>query len=148
MAYPKSTQELLEKYWAAETTPEEEQSLRASLQSDDKSVTAAYFRFLQEESALGMSAAVKPVRSTRRIMLKRVVSIAAVVLVLVTAGFVIQKSMITDMANETADSYDDPQQAYEETKQALLFVSAKMKSSREAAREKLAKTEPYIDILK
>lgn len=148
MAYPKSTQELLEKYWAAETSPEEEAQLRDSFQNDDKSTYARYFQFLKSESAREMATTISPVKHELQFRLKRVLSIAAAVLVLITAGFFIQRSMISDLHRSTADSYTDPMQAYEEAKQALLLVSQKLNSSRKMAGEQLAKTQPYIDILK
>ncbi len=51
MDSPKSTRELLEKYWAAETTTAEEATLRKRLQDEDSGVLNAYARFLEEESA-------------------------------------------------------------------------------------------------
>ncbi len=147
MAFPKSTQELLEKYWATETTPEEEAQLHAAFEKDDNSVQAAYFRFLNAESAKVMTTSVSSVRQAKHIVLKRAMSIAAAVLVLIVAGFLIQRSMISDI-QATADSYEDPMEAYEEAKQALLMVSEKFNSSREMAGEKLSKTQPYVDILK
>ncbi len=148
MAFPKSTQVLLEKYWAAETTPEEEAQLRALFENDDESIVAGYFKFLNSESAIEMQKPIVAPKQARRISLKRTVSIAAAVLVLITAGFLIQRSVISDMQRSTADSYQDPMQAYEETKQALLLVSQKLNSSREMAGEQLAKTQPYIDLIK
>jgi len=148
MDFPKSTQELLEKYWAAETTPEEEAQLRAAFQKEDKSAYAAYFQFLHAESAQEMAAPVAPIRQTRVVVLRRAMSIAATVLVLVVAGFMIQRTMMKDGNHISADSYKDPMEAYEEAKQALLLVSEKLNSSRELAGEQLAKTQPYIEIIK
>ena len=148
MAFQKSTQELLDKYWAAETSPEEEQQLREALKDGGDSAYAAYFRFLASESDQTMKALVAPVRRGKHIMLRRAISIAAAVLVLVVSGIVIQRSMIEKVDVATADSYEDPQQAYEEAKQALLFVSEKLNSSRELAEEKIEKAQPYIEIIK
>ena len=150
MASQKSTQELLEKYWAAETTPEEEAQLRTAFENSDDNVYAGYFQFLQAESAKEMRTQVAPVKHAARFNLRRTLSIAAAVVVLITAGFLIQRSMISDLHNTTAntDSYTDPRQAYEETKQALLLVSQKLNTSREIAEEQLAKTRPYVEIIK
>lgn len=148
MASQKSTQELLDKYWAAETTPEEEAQLRAAFDQSDSSSFAVYFRLLQAEAAKEMTSPLNPVRQNRVIGIKRAMSIAASVLVLIAAGFLIQRSMITEAQQATADSFEDPMEAYEETKQALLMISEKLNSSRELAEEKLSKTQPYIDILK
>ena len=150
MASQKSTQELLKKYWAAETTPEEEAQLRTAFENSDKDVYAGYFQFLQAESSREMRSPVTPVKHPVRLNLRRTLSIAAAVLVLITAGFLIQRSMISDMHITTAntDSYTDPRQAYEETKQALLMVSQKLNTSREIAEEQFAKTRPYVEIIK
>lgn len=148
MASPKSTQELLDKYWAAETTPEEETQLRAAFDQNDTSAFAVYFRHLRAESAKEMTTPLNPVRQSRVVGMKRAMSIAATVVVLVVAGFLIQRSMITEAQQATAESFEDPMEAYEETKQALLLISEKLNSSRELAEEKLSKTQPYLDILK
>ena len=148
MASPKSTQELLDKYWAAETSPEEEAQLRAAFDHKDSSAFAVYFRHLQAESAKEMTSSLNPVRQSRVVGMKRAMSMAAAVLVLVVAGFLIQRSMITEAQQASADSFQDPMEAYEETKQALLMISEKFNSSRELAEEKLSKTQPYIDIIK
>jgi len=148
MAFPKSTQELLDKYWAAETTPEEEAQLRAALQDDNKSVYAGYVEFLNAEASRSMSTQVSPPKQAIQIRLRRTLSIAAAVLVLITAGFFIQRSVISDLQRSTADSFEDPMQAYEETKQALLLVSQKLNTSKNIAGEQLAKTQPYIDLVK
>jgi hypothetical protein len=148
MGSQKSTRELLEKYWAAETTTEEETQLRAAFAQDDNSAESVYFRFLNAEASRQMSAPVPALHKTRRLRLRRTLSIAAAVLVLVVAGFLIQRSMISDARTVTADSFDDPMEAYEEAKQALLLVSEKLNSSKEMACEKLAKTQPYIEIIK
>jgi hypothetical protein len=148
MGFPKSTQELLEKYWAAETTTEEETQLRAALQNQEDNAYAAYFQFLKEEAAKEITTPVRAVKETRRVVLRRALSIAAAVLVLVVAGFLVQRSMISDVHSTAADSYDDPMEAYAEAKEALLLVSEKLNSSRAKADAQLEKAQPYIEIIK
>lgn len=148
MALQKSIQELLDKYWAAETSPEEEQQLREALKDSGNSAYAAYFNFLNTEASKTMQSAVKSERQTKVVTLRRALSFAAAVLVLVVAGIAIQQNMIDKVDVATADSYEDPREAYEEAKQALLLVSEKLNSSRELAEEKLEKTQPYIEIIK
>jgi hypothetical protein len=151
MDFPKSTQELLEKYWAAETTPEEEIALRKLLQDrKGDNVYGTYFHLLTQESEVKMQAPLKPVNRSKVISLRQAISIAASVIVLITAGVVIQRtmtSMSTDsMAN--TDSFEDPEKAYEEARTALILVSQKMQKSRKLAGDQLAKTQPYLDIIK
>jgi hypothetical protein len=148
MDLPKSTRELLDKYWEAETSSEEERILRDQLSQDDEGVLGTYFRFLKEESARTMQKQVRPVAKTRHIPLRRAISIAASIVILVGAGIYIQRSMIGQMQPATADTYQDPHEAYEEAKEALFLVSAKFNKSRIQAEEKLSKTRPYVDILK
>ena len=66
MAFPKSTQVLLEKYWAAETTPEEEAQLRAIFENDNESVLAGYFKFLNSESARELQKPAAPLKQARK----------------------------------------------------------------------------------
>ena len=148
MASQKSTQDLLEKYWAAETTTEEERQLHAAFAQEEKGVYAAYFQMLQDDAVKTMSAPVSSVRQAKQIRMKRALSIAAAVLILVMAGLFVQQSMVTQVQQANADSYEDPMEAYEEAKEALLLVSAKLKSTREMAGDQLAKTQPYIEIIK
>lgn len=151
MDFQKSTRELLEKYWAAETTPEEEAQLRAVMR-DDQTTTGAYFRFLDQEAEVTMVKPVAPLMKEAKVFsLRRTLSIAASVIILVAAGFLIQRNMtpgIQETVVAETDTYISPEQAYEETKQALLLVSAKLNKSAEQASEQIAKTQPYIDILK
>jgi len=149
MDFPKSTQELLEKYWAAETTPEEEATLRKLLKDSKDSVFGTYFNYLSEESLKEMPAPVTQLKGARVMSIRRAFSIAAAVLILVTAGFIIQRNMTADIRQAaTADSFENPEQAYQEAKQALILVSEKMNKSRKKAGEQLAKTQPYVDIIK
>jgi hypothetical protein len=154
MDFPKSTQELLEKYWAAETTPEEEVALREMLAKEKgKHVYGTYFHFLTEEAGTEMQTEVHPLTQTKVVHLRRVLSVAASVIVLVAAGFMIQRTMTSNMstgsvAAATADSFENPEEAYEEARMALLLVSQKINKTRKQAGDQLAKTQPYLDIIK
>lgn len=154
MDSPKSTQELLDKYWAAETTPEEETRLGASFSADDQGVTAAYFRFLAQERAITAPASrIQQQVQVRRLRVKRMLSMAAAIATIVVAGLVLQQylapaTQVTTAEITVSDTYDDPMQAYAEARDALLLISGKLNATRERAGSHLAKTQPYLDIMK
>jgi hypothetical protein len=52
------------------------------------------------------------------------------------------------VAAATADSFENPEEAYEEARMALLLVSQKINKTRKQAGDQLAKTQPYLDIIK
>lgn len=153
MDYPPRIQELLEKYWKTETTVAEEKELRNYfvLHPEHGDQSTAYFQFLQLESSIESPQIVAPVVAhNRRPRIMRIVSIAAAVLLLVTAGIIFDKQSDGEVATNHAvvDSYDDPNAAYQEAKEALMLISEKLNSSTKKASEQIAKTKPYTEILK
>ena len=153
MEYPPQIQKLLEKYWAAETSVAEEQELRSYflLHKENADPHTAYFLMLSEESEIEAPSRPLPVQETRIVpMWKRAIGIAAAVLLLVSAGIFIERQMSKPgmLANENVQSIEDPNEAYEQAKEALLLVSQKLNDSQNTAATKLNKIEPYTTILK
>lgn len=152
MDYPPRIQALLEKYWKTETTVEEEKELRNYfvLHPEHGDHTTAYFQFLQLEGSIESPKVTAPVvRNMRRSRITRIVSIAAAVLLLVTAGIYFDKNP-DDTATDRAvvDSFQDPNEAYQEAKEALMLISEKLNSSKRKAGEQIARAKPYTEILK
>ncbi len=154
MEYPPQIQKLLEKYWAAETTVAEENELRSYflMHQDSVDATAAYFLMLQEDSEVEAPAPPPVIEEPRVVpMWKRVMSIAAAIVVLVLAGVFVQNQLNkTESVSGQAEIHnvEDADEAYLQAKQALLLVSKKLNDSQTKASTEMKKVEPYTTILK
>ena len=155
MDYPPRIQELIEKYWQTETTVEEERELRNYfvLHPEHADQTTAYFLFLKLESSIESPRVVRPVEISRRPVMMRLMAIAAAILLLITAGIFIerQRQANTDFAEQepvSSDSFEDPNAAYAEAKEALLLISKKLNASKKEAQTQIARATPYTEILK
>ena len=105
---------LLDKYWSGETTLEEEAMIKSFFQSNPTlSNDGKYFRYLQQKGEL-------KIEGTKASTRKRTwVSAAATVTVgLITAFLVINN------ANKDPFALEDPEEAYEATRNALMMISA------------------------
>src|SRR5688572_6751448 len=134
---------LLEKYWNAETSLEEEKKLLEGMAGSD-APEAGYFAMIakarQEKSKLtpadihtytnpSVDARVAIVRP-----LHRWVASAAAVLVFAIAGIGLWNySQQATQPAQMAETFDDPYAAYEEVREALAFVSSKMNKSQSEA---------------
>ncbi|MBS1485959.1 MAG: hypothetical protein JST43_00110 [Bacteroidetes bacterium] len=135
----KQIEQLLEKYWNAETSLEEEQELHRYFQTngvpDTLQETAELFRYFTHEKNktftdsdfdkrvtkhIGQRQGGKVIRMTNWFQIARV---AAGVLVLVAAVYLIGQEVRKSSPIEIADTETDPQLAFEETKKALLMIS-------------------------
>lgn len=158
MGYPPQIQKLLDKYWDAETTVAEEQELRTYflLHPEHADAHTAYFLMLKEESEIEAPTIPQPLKPGKvRSMWRRTLSAAAVVLVVVVAGLVIQNQNVNKPQNVVQSNtkasvveIEDPDLAYEEAKQALMLVSRKMRESTSHAETEMNKVEPYTTLLK
>ena len=143
--------ELLAKYWECETTLEEERELKTLL--NDPSVPekyrkeAALFGYFEKEQASGQlgelfehrvmeavheseAAGISEDQGRIRRMWQDVVKVAAVVAILVTAVFVARDQY---KENEENPEIAEARAAFEETKKALLMISASMNNGTEQA---------------
>ena len=149
---------LVEKYWSAETSLDEEKKLMEEMTGSDHP-DAGYFdliaRARQQKSKLTpadiMAAAEqspKPVVATIRPMYRLVAS-AAAILVFVVAGLGLWKySEKATQPTEMAETFDDPYEAYEEMREALAFVSSKLNHSQSEALINIKKAGEYADMFK
>ena len=153
MDYPPQIENLLNKYWEAETSVEEERELRQyfELHPELADANVAYFLMLSKERDIEAPFIPElPEATVVRPMWKRYASIAAAVALLITAGTVISKYTTVGPETNTASTHivDDPDEAYAQAKQALLLVSQKMNKSTVNASSKVEKVTPYTTILK
>jgi len=144
-------EQLLEKYWSCETTLEEEQQLRdffsgnvpASLKE-----TASFFQYLSAEKSKSLQEnfekdVTKHLKKRQggkviSISFVNLARIAAGIVVVVAATFIIRQEIRKSYPQELQDTYSDPQMAFEETKKALMMISGSFgKAKREAGKMKV-----------
>ena len=155
---------LLDKYWEAETTVKEEETLKAYFNSgrieERHTMYADLFGFYEDQQLITYSAPVKslPVmedkekgnNKTRIIQL--IVRVAAVAVLVVGAVFVINNMNNTLTSSTTASTsnvyeVEDPEEALRITREALALVSTKFRESQEPLKENLINIEK-IDIFR
>jgi hypothetical protein len=150
---------LLEKYWNAETTPQEEEQIRNDL-AGTQSVEAAYFAMITESRKQKSRLSIDDIRafsqqSKEAIPVKRIIPLyrwiasAAAILVFVASGVGLWKySQQATQPVQMAETFDDPYKAYEEMREALAFVSAKLNKSQSEAMINIKKAGEYADMFK
>ncbi|GAB1444534.1 MAG: hypothetical protein KF860_04545 [Cyclobacteriaceae bacterium] len=130
-------QQLLDQYWKCETSLEEEKELRAYFNenevSEDLKETALLFKYFESQKNIETSSVVfenkikvNTISSKRgkvRNMFFATAKIAAGVLVLVAATYLVRQEIRKSYPEEIVDTYSDPQLAFEETKKALMMIS-------------------------
>lgn len=145
----KRIEELLDKYWKAETSVEEEQQLHAYFCNNDVPEawkdTAAMFRYFDanKSKSLGdrsfdldlVKRMQQPARSKVLRLVYNTMRIAAGIAVLVLAVWFIRKDVKETNPVVLEDTYNDPKMAFEETKKALLMISKSFGKAEEQAKK-------------
>jgi len=132
----KRLEELLQRYWEAETSLEEEQELRKYFCNeqvpDQWKEASTLFHYFEKQRQLTVSgnfedSVVSKIKAPRGRMMTLVqisLRIAAGVAVVLAAIFFVRQEIRKDSTEMVfEDTYDDPQKALEETKKALLMIS-------------------------
>lgn len=140
--------ELLNKYWNCETTLEEEKQLhvyfRNSSIPESLKETATLFRYFEEQRKKNLtdtsfdSRVIKKVRSPKghvTTLLYNSMRIAAGIVVLVLAVWLVRMEVRKTTPAEVADTFDDPKMAFEETKKALMMISKSFSTAEEQAKK-------------
>lgn len=141
--------ELLKKYWNCETTLEEEQQLqvyfRSSSVPESLKEAAALFTYFDHRrkknlTDVSFDARVKKALHKPKGQLMTLaynsMRIAAGVIVLVVAIWLVRMEVRkTSPLPETADTYNDPKLAFEETKKALMMISKSFSTAEEQAKK-------------
>lgn len=161
--------ELLQRYWEAETSLEEEQQLRAffgheSFESlpENLKEAAGLFQYFETQKKLGLDDASfdKTIRKKiepkgKLISMVQIARLAAGLFVVVAATYFIREEVRKAYPDEPTDTYNDPKVAFEETKKALMMISNSFnKAHKEAgrmnvfneAREKIQKSSPATKV--
>ena len=147
--------ELVEKYYECETSLEEERELKAYFTSgdvaDELKEYIPLFRYYEEEKKTGnldglfdeqvlaqiekSGTAPKQGRVVR--LFGDIAKVAAVGLILVTAGYFVREELKKDEVVQPylADTFEDPEKAFEETKKALQLISKNFNKGRKQAKK-------------
>lgn len=153
--------ELLNKYWDCKTTLEEEKQLQEyfsrSAIPDSLAETAPLFRYFEEQRKKDLtditfdSRVIRKINKPRRqvrSLLYNTMRIAAGVIVLVLAVWLVRMEVRKMSPAESGDTYDDPKMAFEETKKALLMISRSFSTAEEQARKINLFNEAQKDVQK
>jgi hypothetical protein len=146
----KRIEELLEKYWDAETSLEEEQELHQFFQQKDipenLKETAPLFQYFSEEKSRSLdknfdAVVTKEIRQRRggKIVSMtnwfQIARVAAGVIVVVAAVYLIGHEVRKSSPEEMADTESDPKLAFEQTKKALLMISKNFHKAEDEAKK-------------
>ncbi len=129
--------ELVEKYWECETSLEEEKELKDYFKmhsvSDEWKETATLFKYFETQHRQHKVKAEFDNKVKEKInnsnkgnvvkMFFMTAKIAAGVLVLVAATYLVREEVRKSYPTEMVDTYSDPELAFEETKKALMMIS-------------------------
>lgn len=154
-------QQLLEKYWAGETSLKEEAELRKLMDGSDeglshffneakdlkeKTIELNVRQLIQEHSStLKKDKAVVP--GVKRIQMRAILAYAATFLLLISAYFGFQniKPHPIDVG-QGQETFDDPELALEQTEAALAFLMTKMNKGQKPAANSLKRIET-LDVI-
>ena len=128
---------LLERYWAGETTLEEEEQMRDYFRREGipehYREAAGLFRYFDEQKkksvddtafdAAVLEKIAAPKRGKMATLITNSMRIAAGIAVLMVAVWFVRREVRETTPPEIVDTYDDPKLALEETKKALLIIS-------------------------
>ncbi len=132
---------LLDKYWAGETSLEEEAEIKAYFKENPSlSNDGQYFRAIAATGELKYKG---DTPGKYKFPGRQWMSVAATV----TIGLMVAIFAITDSRKEDPFAVTDPKEAYEVTKQALMMISSNLNESQMYSKElkKINKAEELIN---
>lgn len=153
-------EQLLAKYWECNTSQEEEHELREFFNSGSvpdhlQSVAALFQYYVHEKEGnqldslfdkqilaqlkqQGNGVERSDLKGRIVSMFTNVAKVAAVILILATAAYFVREEYMTkrpQLDPYITDTFDDPQEAFEETKKALLLISKNFNKGRREAQK-------------
>jgi hypothetical protein len=152
-------QQLLDKYWNGETSLQEEQDILNEM-AGSTGPDALYFKMIAEARKQKSSLKIEDIKSYNqqaatpqpRIMVlplyRWIASAAAVLLFGIAALGLWNYTHQQTKPDVMADSFDDPQKAYEEVREALAYVSTKLNKSQSEALINIKKAGTYAEMFK
>jgi len=151
----KHIEHLLEKYWACETSLEEEIEIKNFFNQEEipehLQQHAPLFKYLKEESTnptldeafdQEILQALEPNKAGKQVKMETwyepYLKVAAVLVVILVASFALTRFLNQQEEQALlADTYENPEDAFEETKKALLLISKNIGKGR-AQTQKIA----------
>jgi len=152
-------QQLLDKYWNGETSLLEEQDILNEM-AKSSGRDSLYFKMIAEARKQKSSLKIEDIKTYNiqtatpqpRMMVlpvyRWVASAAAVLLFAIAALGLWNYTHQQTKPDIMADSFDDPQKAYEEVRDALAFVSSKLNKSQSEALINIKKAGTYAEMFK
>lgn len=137
-------EDLLEKYWACETSIVEEKELKAFFKNEQVPKqfkdTASLFQYFEMESSqkklgtdfdqqiLNQLDENEPKKETKVVYwFNTYAKVAAVILMVIALSFFVTHTIQQEQKKaQIADTFENPEDAFEETKKALLLISNKI----------------------
>ncbi|MDZ4749425.1 MAG: hypothetical protein SH808_13135 [Saprospiraceae bacterium] len=150
---------LLEKYWNAETSSREEDQLLQDLNGSN-SPDGVYFTMISEARQQKSKLTIDDIKTYNHrqslassgpviLPLYRWIASAAAIISFVVASIGIWNySQQSTQSLQMAETFEDPYAAYEEVREALAFVSAKLNKSQSAAMLNIQKAGEYAEMFK
>ncbi len=150
---------LFEKYWNAETSLQEEDQImndHLNLPGPESQYFAFIAKARKQHSmltiddidAFNLKQTLNASKTTVRPLYRWMASAAAIMIFAFSAFGVWKYSQQTAQQEQMAETFEDPYEAYEEVRQALAFVSAKLNKSQNEALVNIQKAGEYADIFK
>lgn len=140
--------ELIQKYWRCETSLEEEQELHAffsgSKVPDHLKESALLFKYFSAQRNKNLTDVtfdkqlmkkIRPPQRRTTTLLYNSMRIAAGILVLIAAIWLVRMEVRESTPTQVADTYDDPKMAFEETKKALMMISRSFSAAEQQAKK-------------
>jgi len=131
-------QTLIEKYWQGETSLSEEQELKAYYESEKSqgSAEGAYFAYLKKEQSKSYTKTVKMPAARKSPWTRRLVSIAAALLVMMGSWW-----SISQLSQPEHTTIEDPELALQITREAFALINGKVDKGGQAIIEHLPQLE-------
>jgi hypothetical protein len=147
--------EVLDRYWKGETSLEEETWLKEEnahplFQYLEKSAQIKSNLNIEQVMKSNNRQPQQEVRHGRVISLKQWLPAIAASFLLIVAAFYFLRPITEAPAQQLAmlETFEDPSEAYEEVREALLLVSSKIKHTSTEVATQISKAEPYTEIFK
>jgi len=146
---------LLEKYWEGESSLEDEQILHLYFNQTDTAPhhkeLVPYFKYLKQEKAISIDVTEAVMHKINKMPSKtkvvqiewrRIISIAASIALFLSVSLaVFQYQQLKKSEWVEMDTYQTPEEALEQTKAALAYLSSRMNRGTDKALDGLIKTE-------
>lgn len=155
-------EQILDKYWAGETSLEEESSLIQYFCSDqiaqqhlmyqpifqvfsdsrDQKISASFEQTLIQKIAKESNPIPTPIKQIQTRSINRFIGIAASILIIIVAGlFIVNNSKNDAQIDLYADTFSSPEEALDEIKSAFVVLTTQMSESTAMVEDEIKKLD-------